>query len=329
VISLFSCGASIFVVSVLVFGLFRHFSSSKNNTTPSFATERERCWMRDAYDRGDVWFGSHRSFADASATTQPTCVQALEQLRSNKIRYLDVDLVYDPKKSKLMVSHPMEFKRTTQYYSPCALIPLTDLIELLDQVYEGRKNWTFSLEPKANWDRNEEEDVALQPPAVVLEAVLKVAQTYKLEPSSFIFIVDSNKVIDKKEKELMTQLQPHCDLSFAIRRHELPTAKKGLQLMIYKYLMPTIEFHPGHTNSEGGKDLKTLDTKDDALSLNSVQAMVPEMKSIYWIMDSRADLERAASLRSSSLGMISNHPIEMTKIIHDDAWCPSKHLRQS
>ncbi len=62
---------------------------------------------------------------------------------------MDLDLIFDETKenSRVIVAHPMEFKKESEHYSPCSLLPLEKVIGLLDDVYHDQ-NWFVSLELK-------------------------------------------------------------------------------------------------------------------------------------------------------------------------------------
>jgi hypothetical protein len=79
--------------------------------------------------------------------------------------------------------------------------------------------------------------------------------------------------------------------------------------------MPTIEFHPSHPNYQATTGM-------DALRATQ-QAVEP---CIYWTVDTKQDMERAAMLRAA--GVVSNQPLQLVQFItQDPSWCSQKQLR--
>ena len=114
----------------------------------SHKTQTKECWLREAFYRGDFDIFSHRSFVSGNNAPDTTCRDALNQLKNIGVNHLDLDLVLDEilGNSRIVVSHPMEFKKESKYYSPCSLQPLETVIEELNAVYDD--NWFISLELK-------------------------------------------------------------------------------------------------------------------------------------------------------------------------------------
>ena len=202
----------------------------------------------------------------------------------------------------------MEFKGTSDFQSPCALTPLKTLFQLLQQVFQ-QGPWLVSLEPKADWDRTKDPESVLKEPVVVLEHILSVIEQFDIQPAHCTLYIDANKV-QAPEKPFLDKLSNHCSLSYAIRRHEGFDAQKAVQRMKYEYIMPTIEFHPSNENYRDTTGVE---------SLRVVQQSVP--RSVYWVVDTREDLERVASFRAD--GLVSNRPLFMVELLRDPKhdWC--------
>jgi hypothetical protein len=253
---------------------------------------------------------------------KPLCGDALQELGSNGISYLDLDLVLgvDPEERSnekdaehLFVSHPMEYTQTSSYYSPCALTPLSDLIGLLD-ANMGYRQWFFTLEPKASWGGTAKEraDPALAEPAAILQALLKIVQTHRLTPKQCGIIVPPP---DPKTnlRELFVAFSPHCDLVFPVRRNDVAPTSIEMELNGYNYLMPTVELHPDHPHYPGRK----------------TPPIFMEALSILWIVDTWQDLELVATfarrtqvtLSGGCVGIVSNYPKKIVALLNDDSWC--------
>ena len=292
--------------------------------TYAIASESDRCGLQDAFRLGDFWVGSHRSLVDSHwpQAQQPTCLEGLRQLYAHHVHYLDLDLIYDPTHRQLVVAHPMEFAGTTHVYSPCAKLPLETVLQLLDQAMP-QSSWFVSLEPKADWDRTHEANSVLQEPMVLLEQTLAVVQRLKIQPAQCTYYIDANKV-QPQEMTLVADIANHCSMALAMKRQDHgETLQKAEQLLHYEYLMPTIEFHPTHPNylATTGAD-----------SLRVVQQSIPNIQSVYWIVDTAQDLERVAQLRQGFHGgIVSNRPLEMVRILTDQQynWCPKQLVRSS
>jgi len=301
------------LVPSVVLTLYVIWIRSSQNTLHAVLSEStipDRCWLKDAFDKGDFMVGSHRSLGDSKQKHQPSCLEGLQQLYAHKIHYLDLDMIYDPSTDQIVIAHPMEFQGTTDIYSPCAKTPLQELFPLLEQAMP-QSAWFVSLEPKADWDRTQEFPL-LQEPVLVLEKTLMVLETLQIQPSQCTLYIDANKLQDP-EKLVMEKLARHCTFSYAIRRHEGFEAQKAVQLMSYDYVMPTIEFSPTHPNHKATTGVE---------SLRVVQETV--RKAVYWIVDTAEDLERVATFRGH--GIVSNRPLFMVDMLKDSQhqWCPQQ-----
>lgn len=309
------------VILFVIYIWMRHKHVDTSNRTQNqqqllLSTEKDRCWLQEAFQRGNFLVGSHRSLGDSQLSKQPSCLEGLHQLYIHNIHYLDLDLIYDPATLQLVVAHPMEFQGTTQVYSPCANQPLEIVIQLLDQTMQ--RSWSVSLEPKADWDRTQDNSI-LQPPILLLEQILKVVEKSQLESTQCSLIIDTSKV-QSNEMPIVAKLAQYCSFSFAMRRNqgvEIISASLQQQTTIfhYEYLMPTIEFHPTHPNYQATTGMD---------SLRAVQQTVDQC--IYWTVDTRQDLERAAMLRAT--GIVSNQPLKLVQCLTEDpSWCSQKQLR--
>mmetsp|Transcript_28743 Transcript_28743/g.41945 ORF Transcript_28743/g.41945 Transcript_28743/m.41945 type:complete len:404 (+) Transcript_28743:42-1253(+) len=317
---------------VLLYGL-RGFGPPNGSTS----TEEVRCQLQKRFMDGSFLVGSHRSFVDSMEQTQPTCKAALIDLRSYGVRYFDIDLVYGPhpddadgasEKKTLYLAHPMEYFKTSTYNSPCSLTPLSDFLELLNTFYNDSDDnrWYITMEPKASWGGNTQKDdkKTMAPATEVLAALLDIAQEHDLQPSQCALIILPGQVRSPKESHLVSELKKHCDLDLAIKLTDLESAMKALTLsgFEYQYVMPTIEFHPDH---QSHPDEKTVGEKNDhklttSEALEKIRNTVPN--AIFWIIDTRKDLQMAASL--DAYGIVSNRPHEVVKWITDDKWCSTE-----
>ena len=79
--------------------------------------------------------------------------------------------------------------------------------------------------------------------------------------------------------------------------------------------MPSIEFHPSHPNYKATTGIDAL---------RAVQQAVDPC--IYWTVDTRLDLERAAMLRAT--GVVSNQPLQLVQFLTEDAtWCSQQQMQ--
>ena len=183
-----------------------------------------QCWLKNAFHKGDFVVFSHRSFFSTNEIAQLSCKEALTQLRNIGVHALDLDLVLDglSDNSKILVSHPIEFKRQSNNYSPCSLLPLDHVIFLLDEVYGEERNWFFSLEPKASCGRtqNEMNDFALVEPFKIMSELLRVIMKNKLDKNQCAVIIDVNTIKGHEEYDLSDRLLQHCQLFIGKRKSD-------------------------------------------------------------------------------------------------------------
>jgi len=259
----------------------------------------DACWVKNAFKLGTFKVFSHRSFVDAERTTSRTCRGALRQLKNIGVSNLDIDLVYDAKNESVKVAHPMEFKHESNYYSPCANTNLDEFIKEIYLVFGS--NHFVSMELKASWEntRVELEDPALARPEIIMEAVLDTLESVQEIPLQCAIIVNPSKVNSDAEFTLFNTLKQKCKLFNGFRVHDkLPDELGSLDA-----LMPTIEFHPEHSNNPG-----------------SVIPGKLNRASILWIVDSIDDLILASSLHP--LGIVSNSPKIIVNFI-ESLMCPN------
>lgn len=218
-----------------------------------------------------------------------------------------MDLVLDERGERLVVAHPMEYKRKSEYYSPCANVPFDDMVRALRNEYGD--DFFVSMEPKAAWGgtREELEDEALADlPSSVLEKLLGGIESHHLDGKCAAIVeIDGETAhaegeVDR-EREFLASIRRHCQLFRGVRLSDGAPTGMGE----YDMLMPTIEFHPSHAhNSEGaGKAFP------QGLS----------QRSVFWVVDTAADLELAASLRPH--GIVSNSPRNIVRIVEGKEWC--------
>lgn len=311
-IFLFNKASVLLLTFSVVLITITHFLSFDNLSLENrdILQSNKECWLKDAFNSGDFVVYSHRSFVFSSSdqdTIQPSCKAALSMLKDKGVNHLDLDLVLDEgkdnKSAKVVVSHPMEFKRESTYYSPCSLLALNDLIQILDEVY-GKSKWFISLEPKASWGRTQEEmkDIALVEPKKIMSKLLEILVKFNLREDQCAVIIDVNSIHNNQEKETFKKLLDHCQLFLGKRRTDLVENTMEIGGFHYNKIMPTIEFHPNHNGHEG--------------------LTVPQQinqQSIYWVVDNAKDLRLAADLHPH--GIVSNNPIEIVRIINDPNWC--------
>ena len=286
------------------------------------ARGRHRCRLARALSAGEFRVFSHRAFHDSGQSAQPSCRDSLERLRSVGVTHLDLDLVLGPEPdddeadryrwvfdedadNELLVAHPMEYKRESSYYSPCANQKFDDVVGYLKDVY-GDEDWFISLEPKASWNNSPEElsDLALTSfPSDILQVLLDKVQEHNLKGhcAAIVEIKQDERFQRETDRQmsLLEEIRRHCQLYRGIRLQDgAPTTMDG-----YDVLMPTIEFHPSHPH-------------------NADHVSIPDdisRKSIFWVVDSEADLDRAAELRP--YGIVSNTPGRIVDIIKSKSWC--------
>ncbi len=293
---------SLLLLSILWLSFSYKYSFPKvidTDTTPE-------CWLTQAFEKGDFILYSHRSFVSSAESQQPTCKEALSKLHDIGVNHIDLDLVlsYNNENPTIYVSHPMEFKKESSYYSPCSMTPLKELITLLDAEY-GKNNWFTSLEPKASWGRTEKEmnDVALVEPVQIMTELLKILEEHNLtSKKQCAVIIDVETVQGSEESKKLEELLSYCQLFVGKRKTdkvEDSLHKKGFR---YDKVMPTIEFHPEH-QGHVGLTVPSSINKD----------------SLYWVIDDAKDLYLAAKLKPN--GIVSNEPEEIVSIIKKSAWC--------
>ncbi|EJK47891.1 hypothetical protein THAOC_33359 [Thalassiosira oceanica] len=148
-----------------------------------------RCRLARAFSAGEFRVFSHRTFHDDGQSVQPACRDSLERLRSIGVTHLDLDLVLAEEEKDagregvLVVAHPMEWKRESSYYSPCANQKFDDLVGYLKDVYRD-EDWFISLEPKASWNNSPRElsDPALaDSPSSILQVLLTKVRQHNLK----------------------------------------------------------------------------------------------------------------------------------------------------
>lgn len=282
-------------------------SNQSTKTKTGTLDGKHRCWLRHALESGEFQLFSHRSYCDNAQSEQPTCRESLLQLLDVGVSRLDLDLVLDDRNAtrpKLVVAHPMEYKRQSKYYSPCANIGLDEMISLLREVYDN--DFFISMEPKAAWGNTPKElqDAALTNfPSAILTALLETIRSRDLGGKCAVIAEVREEGLDddelEKERTLLAATREHCEFFRGIRLADAAPSVMGE----YDAIMPTIEFHPNHARNTGGKVVpKSL-----------------QRRSIYWVVDDEDDLKLAASLRPR--GIVSNTPKKMVQIIEDSKWC--------
>lgn len=279
-------------------------NSVGNLVISSSSSRKHRCWLKHALKSGEFKLFSHRSYHDNTQSEQPTCHDSLSQLKSIGVNHLDLDLVLDERHEthQLVVAHPMEFKRQSDHYSPCANTGFDEMIQALKMVYGD--DFFISVEPKAAWGKTQKEldDVALSNlPSTILEELLKKIEQYELK-GKCAAMVEINDVQDDqelgKERRLLEEILQHCELFRVIRlSDDFPTSMGD-----HDIIMPTIEFHPSHARNTA---------KVIPRSLRS--------KSIFWVVDSQEDLAMAADMHP--FGIVSNSPNYISQIVEDSSWC--------
>ncbi len=264
-----------------------------------------RCWLKHAFKSGEFNLYSHRSYADSTQSEQPTCEESLTQLKSMGVNHLDLDLVLNESSASapyLVVGHPMEYKRTSDYYSPCANAEFEVMVQTLFKVYG--KDFFISLEPKASWGMSQTEfsDPALTNlPSNILKALLESVERNELN-GHCAAIVELNLKQEQaeleEEKQILSKILKHCQLFRGIRLADgAPQSLKE-----YDILMPTIEFHPSHSHNTGSSLPHSLSEK-----------------SVFWVIDNEENLQFAADLRPN--GIVSNSPKNIVEILNSPEWC--------
>mmetsp|Transcript_3119 Transcript_3119/g.4159 ORF Transcript_3119/g.4159 Transcript_3119/m.4159 type:complete len:334 (-) Transcript_3119:247-1248(-) len=286
-----------------------------HDVVPVGGENSSQCLLKDAYHEGSFHIFSHRSFFNGNDQTL-SCQDALKELRDIGVNHLDVDLVLEVKQirkssstsKRLIVAHPMEYKQTSSYYSPCANTLFSDFFKLVSEAY-GNDDFFISMEPKASWHQSDEEieDSALAQPIEILSEVKQQLENVHLNRSLCAIIVDLKLIEpDSEERETLKAIQEQCQLYTGVRVSD-PVPKIGHTDIWDEYdaIMPTIEFHPRHANR------KEIDQSypDELLS-----------KSVFWVVDNRDDLILASEF--SPMGIVSNRPKDIVSIIRDDSsWC--------
>ena len=277
------------------------------------SSRNDQCWLKRAIKSGECALFSHRSYYDNTQSEQPSCHDALVQLKGIGVNHLDLDLVLDEQHSiksseseaepRLVVAHPMEFKQTSNYYSPCANTELDEMVHTLKKVYGT--DFFLSMEPKAAWGNTQKEleDKALTNlPSAILDEFLRAIRRNELEGHCAAIVEISEAQDDKeleKELALLKEILEYCQLFRGIRITDKPPQSMG----DYDIIMPTIEFHPSHAHNVKG------------------QSIPKELwnKSIFWVVDSVEDLHLAADMRP--YGIVSNSPKNIVDILEEEEWC--------
>ena len=271
------------------------------------------CLLKSAFQSREFVIFSHRSFLNSSTSQtkqQPSCEEAIHQLKNIGVHHLDLDLVLDtesknanhhPSAPTLIVSHPMEFKRTSESYSPCSNLEFDELIHILRNVYNGDDHQDFfiSLEPKASWGRTKKEhdDPALALPLNILQSLLDAVTRNHLR-GSCAAIVNIDLVQGAEEQRLLGEILKICSLFNGIRISDQAPSTMGA----YDIIMPSIEFHPRHEHNTGDIVPKELYSK-----------------SVFWTVDNEHDLRLAADMLP--FGIVSNSPEDIVSIMNDPSWC--------
>ncbi|KAL7527507.1 hypothetical protein ACHAWF_002203 [Thalassiosira exigua] len=267
-----------------------------------------RCWLKGGLQSGELHLFSHRSYYDNTASEQPTptCHSSLAALKELGVNSLDLDLVLDERggTNQLLVAHPMEFKRKSDYYSPCANTDFDEMMRMLQSVFGTE--FFISMEPKAAWGNAEKElnDAALtNRPSNILKKLLENIKQHDLKAKHCAVIVEIREGHDgkelEKERRLLKEILQHCQLFRGIRLADESPSSMGE----YDILMPTIEFHPWHVHNIDGKSIPS--------SLRG--------KSLFWVVDNESDLALAAEMRP--FGVVSNSPRNIVDIIRSSNWC--------
>jgi len=299
------------------------FTSTEHKSLRKKSSQKSspECLLKEAYESGDFTLYSHRSFYDIndpeSTNTEfksqekivKACTNSLEALKAINVNHLDIDLVLDEDSNEIIVSHPMEFKRESNVYSPCSLLPLPTLIPLLDKTYSSgndHDSWFISMEPKGQWHHSaeEEKDAALALPLDVMKKVLSIVQEHKFTPQNCAVIINCLLLQGEEEERLVRELQKYCQLFVGIRRSdpvgEILQVESKPNGFHYDYLMPSVEFHPKHANHEQSYDF----------NLN---------KSVFWVVDNEDDLRLVADMNMRAI--VSNTPKKIVDILNDPNWC--------
>mmetsp|Transcript_28523 Transcript_28523/g.60435 ORF Transcript_28523/g.60435 Transcript_28523/m.60435 type:complete len:340 (+) Transcript_28523:172-1191(+) len=270
------------------------------------ASHESRCWLKYAAKSGIFLIFSHRSYVDNTQELQPSCEESLMQLKGIGVNHIDLDLVLDERNEsdpRLIVAHPLEFKRKSEYYSPCANSGFDEMLEIVKKVFG--EEYFLSMEPKAAWGMtvSEYDDAALtNTPSSILEQLLEGIERHRMK-GKCAAIVELNNKRDQNElaleRNLMGHILQHCQLFRGVRLAD----KAPVSMEDYDIIMPTIEFHPLHPHNT---DRKVIPSDLDR-------------ESIFWVVDNEVDLQYAADLHS--LGIVSNSPRNIMKIMNDAKWC--------
>lgn len=270
---------------------------------------KNKCWLKSAFLSRKFIVYSHRSYFDYTAVQQPSCEVSLSQLKAIGVNHLDLDIVihahrvenYTP---RLIVAHPMEYKHTSNHYSPCANVDFNKFIGILKRVYG--EDFFISLEPKANWGNTtqELEDTALTNlPSTILEKLLEAVKLHGLK-GKCAAIVDINPAqADQElelEKKLLEGILEHCQLFKGIGFSYDPLPQS---MGDYDKIMPTIEFHPNHPKNTEHKTIP--------------KELLPT--SVFWVVDNEEQLELVADMRPN--GIVSNSPTKIISILYSNEWC--------
>eukprot|EP00985_Skeletonema_marinoi_P031994 scaffold37977_cov195-Skeletonema_marinoi.AAC.2 len=230
------------------------------STSSSSEIHDSKCRLKQAINSGECQLFSHRSYYSAKSDD---CRTALEQLKSIGVNHLDLDLVLtdnnnnNVESNRLIVAHPMEYKRTTKTYSPCGNTAFNEMMHLLKSVYNN--DFFISMEPKAAWRQTQQEldDIALiNPPSKILEKLLELVELNELAGHCAAIVELNYQVTDddaelRLQEELLRKITQHCQLFKGIRLSDDVNNLHNIDQ--YDAIMPTIEFHPRHTHNVQGK----------------------------------------------------------------------------
>lgn len=285
----------------------------------SYTLAENQCWLKQAHKKGEFVIFSHRTYVNSALPQQqqPSCHDALQQLKNLGIHHIDIDLVLDEAQfpPRLVVAHPMEYNKLSKYYSPCANTELDNFIQLLEHIYDNG-DFFLSMEPKAAWGNTpvELDNPALANlPSKILERLLNAIQRNVLSGDNCAAIVEipeghvkgrSNEEI-MNEEELLSEILDYCQWFKGVRFVDGAVTSMSMSMGDYDMIMPSIEFHPRHPHN---------------LKQNRNDGVIPRKvreNALFWVVDDEDMLELAADLRPA--GIVSNSPENIVAII--DGWC--------
>ena len=285
-----------------------------------------RCWLKNALFTKKLTLFSHRSFIDAKASHQPSCREALLQLKKIDVNHLDIDLILSQdaiQKQKLIVAHPTEYKHELNNYSPCSNLEFDEFIAIVRDTYESENsanpiNPTFflSMEPKAAWDNTDVErnDAALTNfPSDILRELLNAILNNNLKGHCAVIVdirfhhnVDHHAQTHHDQNEIdiqknfLNDMKEYCEYFISNRLSSgIPTT-----LTEFDKVMPTIEFHPHHPNNPFHNKFISKEILDE---------------SIFWMIDTEEDLHMVSELHP--YGIVSNVPLQIYRILNEPSFC--------